>query len=74
MPKLAPILPKKLAKILEKTGFKLERQKGSHATFTHPDGRVTTIPMHSKPIKVGLLNKIIKHQLQISREKFEELL
>jgi predicted RNA binding protein YcfA (HicA-like mRNA interferase family) len=27
-------------------GFILVRQKGSHARWNHPDGRVTTIPVH----------------------------
>lgn len=43
--------------------------------FVHSDGRKTTIPHHSnEEIGPGLLNKIIKKDLQISREEFEELL
>ena len=39
--------------------------------FEHPDGRTTVIPNHpSEKIDRGLLNKIIKHDLQISREEF----
>ena len=43
--------------------------------FKHPDGRTTVIPNHpGEDISRGLLNKIIKKDLQISREEFEKLL
>ena len=52
-------------------GFGLLRQKGSHAFFKHSDGRTTVIPVHpTEEIDRGLLNKIIKHDLKISREEF----
>jgi predicted RNA binding protein YcfA (HicA-like mRNA interferase family) len=39
--------------------------------YTHKDGRRTTIPHHSgEEIGPGLLNKIIKKDLGISREEF----
>lgn len=39
--------------------------------FGHPDGRTTVIPNHpAEHVDRGLLNKIIKHDLQISREEF----
>lgn len=41
----------------------------------HSDGRTTVIPNHpGQDIGRGLLNKIIKYDLQISREEFEKLL
>jgi len=60
-----------MTKILNKLGFELKRQEGSHMFFEHPDGRTTVIPNHGgEEIDRGLLNKIIKHDLQISREDF----
>jgi len=60
-----------LAKILKKLGFEFKRQEGSHMFFEHPDGRTTVIPNHAgEEIDRGLLNKIVKHDLQISREEF----
>jgi predicted RNA binding protein YcfA (HicA-like mRNA interferase family) len=51
------------------------RQKGSHKIFSHSDGRLIVIPMHSnKPIPEGLLNKIIKQDLCLSKNEFLELL
>mgnify|MGYP001611484066 FL=1 len=50
-------------------------QHGSHAVYKHADGRVTTIPVHStEEIGPGLLTKIIKKDLGLSREEFEKLL
>jgi predicted RNA binding protein YcfA (HicA-like mRNA interferase family) len=34
--------------ILNRHGFVLDRQSGSHAVFIHPDGRRTTVPIHGK--------------------------
>ncbi len=69
--KLPLIKAKELAKIIEKLGFIFKRQKGSHMFFGHPDGRTTVIPNHpTEHLDRGLLNKIIKHDLRISREVF----
>ena len=39
--------------------------------FDHPDGRTTVIPNHGgEEIDRSLLNKIVKHDLQMSREDF----
>lgn len=47
MPKLSPIGGRKLTKIFLKSGFVEVRQKGSHVRLEHPDGRKTSIPLHS---------------------------
>ncbi|MCX6803160.1 MAG: type II toxin-antitoxin system HicA family toxin [Candidatus Diapherotrites archaeon] len=48
---------------------------GSHYRFEHLDGRKTTIPVHGKePIGTGLLNKIIKKDIKITKSEFEELM
>jgi hypothetical protein len=47
------------------------RQKGSHIRFEHADGRKTTIPDHgSEDVPVGLMNKIIRHDLEMSVDDF----
>jgi predicted RNA binding protein YcfA (HicA-like mRNA interferase family) len=64
---------REFSKVLKKLGFELKRQQGSHMFFEHPDGRTTVVPNHpGEDIDRGLLNKIIKKDLQISREKFLE--
>ena len=75
MPKLPLMNANELTKILKKLGFVFIRQEGSHMFFEHPDGRTTVIPNHpGQDIGRGLLGKIVKYDLQISREEFEELL
>lgn len=73
MPKLSPISAKELIKLLEKQGFEVVHQKGSHVRLKHPDGRRTTVPMHSgENVGVGLLRKILR-DTNISRDEFEKL-
>lgn len=75
MAKLPQINANELIKIFFKIGFKITRQFGSHIFLRHEDGRTTIVPNHpGEKIDRGLLNKIIKKDIQISREEFEELL
>lgn len=74
MAKLPLLNAKEISRILSELGFRFIRQEGSHMFFEHEDGRTTVIPNHpGQDIGRGLLNKIIKHDLKISREKFEGL-
>jgi mRNA interferase HicA len=52
--------PKELIKLLESSGFVLQRSKESHQLFKHPDGRRTTVPFHSKNLKTRTLLAILK--------------
>ncbi|MDP6157097.1 MAG: type II toxin-antitoxin system HicA family toxin [Candidatus Thermoplasmatota archaeon] len=45
--KLPLITGKKLCKIVLRLGFVMVHRKGSHTVWKHPDGRTTTIPVHS---------------------------
>lgn len=73
MPKLSPINPGKLIKILAKEGFAEIRQKGSHIRLEHPDGRKTSIPIHSgESVGVGLLRKILR-DVNLTSEQFNKL-
>lgn len=75
MAKLPRLTGKELGKIIEKAGFVFSHQTGSHLVYNHPDGRRTTIPHHSgQEIGPGLLNKIIKQDLRVTREEFMKLL
>jgi predicted RNA binding protein YcfA (HicA-like mRNA interferase family) len=57
---LPQIKPNKLIKIIQKKGFVIVRQSGSHVILKHGDNRFTSIPNHRKPIGKGLLAKILK--------------
>ena len=70
-----PVKAKVLIKVLEVLGFKEIRVTGSHHRFIHEDGRKISVPVHgSEPIGKGLLIKIIKKDIKISKEEFKELL
>ncbi|KKQ67400.1 MAG: hypothetical protein US86_C0001G0327 [Candidatus Daviesbacteria bacterium GW2011_GWA2_38_24] len=72
MPKLSPINATKLIEILSKQGFVKIRQNGSHVRLEHPDGRQTSVPVHSgENVRVGLLRKILR-DVNISRDEFEK--
>ncbi|MBI4143463.1 type II toxin-antitoxin system HicA family toxin [Candidatus Woesearchaeota archaeon] len=45
--KLPLLTAKELIKILNKLGFDLIRQKGSHVYLKHKDGRSTVVPLHA---------------------------
>ena|SRR3989338_4265993 len=75
MGKLPLLSAKEVATALKKLGFEFKRQQGSHMFFEHSDGRTTIIPHPPREdIDRGLLNKIVKHDLQINREEFLEAL
>ena len=68
--KIPLLSSKEVCKFLEKEGFALMRQKGSHRFYRHPDGRTTVVPVHTnKDIKRGLLKSILD-EIQMSREEF----
>ena len=74
MSKLPQLSAVELIKILSKIGFKILRQEGSHIFLRHDDGRTTVVPNHpGRKLDRGLLNKIIRKDIQISREKFMRL-
>lgn len=72
MPKLIPIKPKKLIKILIFLCFMQRDAQGSHVFFKYKDGRTTVIPMHNRDLSKGLLRKIL-NDIQISIEDYEKL-
>lgn len=71
MPKLPRLSGKELARVIEKFGFVHDHTTGSHMAYKHPDGRRTIIPHHAgEEIGPGLLIKIIKKDLGVTREEF----
>lgn len=61
MTRLPRLKGRELIRFLEKTGFEIARTRGSHVFLKHPDGRVTTVPVHSgEIIGPGLLRAILR--------------
>ena len=74
MPKLPVLMPKDVIRILERRGFILDRVKGSHHIYLHPDtGQRAVVPFHRGDIPQGTLLSILK-QAGIDRDELEELL
>lgn len=74
MARLPQVKARELTAALRKLGFAEIHQKGSHLFFKHPDGRVTSVPIHSgKDIGRGLLRAILR-QVKVSPNEFQKLL
>lgn len=73
MPKLPNLSGKEVIKKLEKIGYQIIRQKGSHVRLRNNDfsRKSITVPLHPE-IKPGLLHRIIK-DAEISLEEFIKL-
>ena len=74
MTKLPQLTANQLIKALFKLGFDTIRQSGSHVFLRDKNGRTTVVPNHpGEKLDRGLLNKILKKDVQISREQFLKL-
>lgn len=72
--KLPRVTAEEVIKAIEKTGFILSRQSGSHKIYKNDAGRRVTIPYHAgKTIHPKLLQNILK-DADLSIEKFKELI
>jgi len=69
--RLPTLKAKDLVRVLQKDGFVLVHQKGSHATYKHPvSQKRVTIPIHpGKDLKRGLLRGIL-NDLNLAPEEF----
>jgi predicted RNA binding protein YcfA (HicA-like mRNA interferase family) len=74
VPRYSAVTGKRLIVALQRAGFLIQRVKGSHHFFRHPDGRTTVIPVHSgESLGPGLLAKVLR-DVEITRNELEELL
>ena len=76
MAKLPILTSDQVIKALEKVGFQVVRQKGSHVRLRHQhhEQRVATVPIHSgKTIGRGLLGKILR-TTELTQEEFITLI
>ena len=65
---------KEMIRVLQRAGFKVERTRGSHVFLKHPDGRATTVPIHSGEILGPGLFRAILRDAELTVEQFSELL
>ena len=74
MTKLPRVTARQIAAVLEKIGFSLARQSGSHMIYRNSAGKRVTIPFHAAKIRHPELLKSILRDAEISVEKLESLL
>jgi len=56
-----PLTPKEMIKVLKKNGFKIVSQNGSHVKLRNTEtGKQVIVPYHSKEMKRGLEQAILK--------------
>lgn len=73
MSKPPQVRPKDLLRALLKAGFIKDRQTGSHIYLKHPDGRLTSVSIHPKPLPLGTMRAILE-QTKIKPEELKKLL
>jgi predicted RNA binding protein YcfA (HicA-like mRNA interferase family) len=74
MPKLPRLNARQIVAALEKAGFSLARQSGSHMIYKNPAGKRVTVPFHGPTILHPKLLKTILRDADISIEQLQELL
>lgn len=56
-----PMSPKEMVKLLKQNGFGEVSQNGSHVKLKNPEtGRTVIVPYHSKDLKKGMEQAILK--------------
>ena len=71
---LPKITAKEIIIILEKLGFYLARQSGSHKIYKNTEGKRITVPFHAGKILHPKILKSIMKDANISEEQLEEML
>ena len=71
---LPSLKPKEVITALERAGFTLKRQTGSHAILYKPDvHRPVSVPTHPKDMPIGTLRAIIR-QANLTVDEFLKFL
>ena len=71
MPKFAGLSSKDIVRALEKLGFQVARQSGSHIMMKR-GGKGCVVPNHEE-VKVGTVNGILR-QAEVSADEFQKTL
>jgi predicted RNA binding protein YcfA (HicA-like mRNA interferase family) len=74
MPKLPRLTAREIVAALEKIGFALARQSGSHMIYKNAAGKRVTVPFHGAKILHPKVLKSILRDAAITPEDLEKLL
>lgn len=74
MPRLPTVKPYQLVQALERAGFEIDHQTGSHVVLWRAsDNRRVVVPWHDRDLGRGLTLRIIK-SAGLTRDQFIQLL
>ena len=74
MPKLPRITAGEIISVLQKLGFSLSRQSGSHMIYKSADGKRVTVPFHAAKTLHPKVLKSILRDANLSVARLQELL
>jgi predicted RNA binding protein YcfA (HicA-like mRNA interferase family) len=74
MPKLPRLTARQIIAVLEKVGFSLARQSGSHMVYKNSAGKRATVPFHASKIPHPKVLRNILRDAELTVEKLQELL
>ena len=67
-----PYKAREVLMALQRAGFVIRRQSGSHVVLRHADGRQTYVAMHTWDVPGGTFRSILK-QADLTEEEFRKL-
>ena len=75
-PSAIPPLPARRGiKALQKLGFEIAGQRGSHVKLRRDDGRMVVVPDHGgRDLRYGTLMKIITEDAELTVDEFKDAL
>jgi predicted RNA binding protein YcfA (HicA-like mRNA interferase family) len=71
--RLPSVRPREVIRALERAGWEIHRQRGSHVTLKKEGRRLVIVPMHAKDVPRGTLSGIIE-DADLTAEEFIALL
>ncbi|HZC65962.1 MAG TPA: type II toxin-antitoxin system HicA family toxin [Candidatus Dormibacteraeota bacterium] len=74
MPKLPRLTAREICAVLEKLGFSITCQSGSHIIYKNAEGKRATVPFHAAKILHPKVLKSIMRDAGVSVEDLERML
>lgn len=74
MPKLPRLTAREIAAVLQRIGFSLARQSGSHQIYKNAAGKRATVPFHASKVLHPKVLRSILRDAELSPEDLEKLL
>jgi len=68
--RLPRVTAAQVIKVLERLGFNLNRQSGSHKIYKNSENKRVTVPFHSQQILHPKILKSILHDAELSVDEF----